>query len=155
MVRRKFFSLVMVIIDVALLGLLACAGVEKGRSLEPEPDLKGSQGNRVVAYYFHLTIRCATCLRIESYSKHAIEAGFPQELRSGKLEWSSLDIQSPENRHFKNDFDLHSSSLVIVRFRDGKQVEWQNLNKVWELTGDLSDFKSYVQHEVRGYLDAR
>ena len=43
-------------------------------------------------------------------------------------------------------------ALIIVRFRDGKQGEWRNKEKVWELVGDLSDFMRSVQHQVKGHL---
>ena len=155
MARRKLLLPVMAIVEVALLVALVCTAPGKVGSLEPESRFTGPQEDKVIAYYFHNTIRCATCMRIESYSQHAVEAGFRQELKNGKLEWRVVNMQSPENRHFIKDFDLHTSSLVIVRFRNGKQLEWRNLEKVWELVGNLSDFMRYVQHQVKGYLDAR
>jgi hypothetical protein len=39
-----------------------------------------------------------------------------------------------------------------VKVRDGKQVEWRNLEKVWDLVGDKADFVKYVQTNVKDYL---
>ena len=113
------------------------------------PDAK-----KVVVYYFHNAIRCATCMRMEEYSEFAVLAGFPKELKSGRIEWRVVNMQTPENRHFAEEFKLHMSSLVIVRFKDGKQVEWRNLEKIWDHVGDITDFVKYVQINVRALLNA-
>ena len=112
------------------------------------------EAKKVAVYYFHNTIRCATCMRMEDYSKFAIYAGFPDELKSGSIEWRVVNMQLPENRHFVEDFQLHMSSLVIVRFKDGKQAEWRNLEKIWDHVGDITDFVKYVQINVRALLNA-
>ena len=113
-----------------------------------------SPDDKVVAYYFHNTIRCATCLRIESYSKHSIEAGFRPELNSGRVEFHAVNMQLPENKHFVKEFHLSASSLILVHIKNGKQVHWRNLDAVWELVGDLSHFMKYVQFEVKRHLDS-
>jgi hypothetical protein len=112
------------------------------------------EAKKVAVYYFHNAIRCATCMKMEDFSGLAIQAGFPNELKSGKIEWRVVNMQAPENRHFADDFKLRLSSLVIVRFKDGKQVEWSNLEKIWDHVGDITDFVKYVQSNVRAFLNA-
>lgn len=107
---------------------------------------------KVVAYYFHVTVRCPTCRTIEAYSKEAIEKGFAGDLKNGAIEWRLVNVQLPENRHFVQDYRLFTRSLVLVKVRDGKQVEWRNLEKVWDLVGDKADFVKYVQANVKTYL---
>ena len=34
--------------------------------------------HKVIAYYFHTNTRCSTCMKIEAYSKEAIEQGFAE-----------------------------------------------------------------------------
>jgi hypothetical protein len=63
-----------------------------------------------------------------------------------------VNVQLPENRHFINDYQLFTKSLVIVRIQNGYRVEWKNLEKVWELAGDKQAFLTYVQDEVGKYL---
>jgi hypothetical protein len=38
--------------------------------------------------------------------------------------------------------------------KDGKQAEWKNLRRVWELLNNKEAFLRYVQEEVRTYLEA-
>jgi hypothetical protein len=113
---------------------------------------KAGSPARVVAYYFHVTVRCQTCRAIEAYSKEAIEKGFAGDLKSGAIEWRLVNVQLPENRHFIQDYRLFTRSLVLVKVRNGKQVEWRNLERVWDLVGDKAQFQKYVQTNVKDYL---
>ncbi len=112
-----------------------------------------TQADKITAIYFHTTYRCETCRRIEAYSKEAIESGFARELANGRLEFRLVNVELPENQHFAQDYKLVTKSLVLIRTRDGKQVEWNNLGRIWELTGDHDGFVRYVQREVRAYLE--
>jgi hypothetical protein len=76
-------------------------------------------------------------------------------LKDGRLEFRLVNIQLPENRHFIEGYQLFTKSLVLVRMKDGKQVEWTNLDRVWELTGNRDAFVGYVQQGVRGYLEKK
>jgi hypothetical protein len=107
---------------------------------------------KVIAYYFHTNTRCSTCRKIEAYSQEAILKGFPDELKSGALEMRIVNYEQPENRHFIQDYQLVSKSLVLVKLVNGKQTEWTNLKLVWQLTGRKDAFLNYVRKEVRGYL---
>lgn len=109
-------------------------------------------GTRVVAYYFHGRVRCMSCVKIESLSGKAIRERFPEELRNGLLSYRGVNVDVPENRHFIDDYRLTSQSLVIVEFRDGRQVRWKNLEKVWTLLGSEKEFLPYVQEGVSSYL---
>ncbi len=106
----------------------------------------------VVAYYFHTTYRCAACKKIEAYTRESIEAGFADELANGTLEFHSVNIQEPENKHFVKDYQLYTKSVVICDMEDGHQVEWKNLAKVWQLTINKNEFTNYVQNEINVYL---
>lgn len=109
-------------------------------------------GTRVVAYYFHGRVRCVSCVKIESLSGKAIRERFPEELRTGLLVFREVNVEEPGNRHFIDDYRLTSQSLVIVEYRDGRQVRWKNLEKVWTLLGSEKEFLPYVQEGVSSYL---
>lgn len=113
-----------------------------------------SIGSKVTAYYFYTTQRCPTCLKIESLSEEAIRSGFAGELETGRLEWKPLNTDEPENEHFVEDYELYTKSLIIVEQVDGKQTRWKNCPKIWELVHRDKKFLSYVQDEVRDYLQS-
>jgi hypothetical protein len=118
----------------------------------PPSERPAEQGSKVIAYYFHVTVRCTTCRSIESYSKEVIHARFAKELAAGRLEWRLVNVQLPGNRHFVQDYELFTKSLVLVRTQNGQQKEFRVLNDTWELVGDKSAMQTYVEKEVRGFL---
>lgn len=108
--------------------------------------------DKVIAYYFHGTRRCVSCRKIEAYSQEAIDSGFTEELKAGKLEWLVINTDESENEHFLKDYQLYTKSLVISDVKNGKQIRWKNLEKVWQLLPNKEAFMKYVQEEVHAYL---
>jgi hypothetical protein len=113
---------------------------------------RGKPALKVVAYYFHVSARCVTCRTIESYSKEAVERGYAKEIEEGRVEWRPVNVQLPQNRHYIRDYQLYTRSLVLVKYREGKQVEWRNLDRVWQLVRRKGDFLKYVQSNLAAYL---
>ena len=109
-------------------------------------------GSKIVAYYFHVNVRCTTCRTIEDWSRKTIQKTFAGELGSGKIEWKLVNVQQAENRHFIKDYQLFTRSLVLVRFGGGQQREYKVLNDTWQLVDDQPAFEKYVEREVRGFL---
>lgn len=107
----------------------------------------------VVAYYFHTTLRCPSCRKIEAYSRLAVETGFPGDLASGRLQWRVVNIEDKGNEHFIGDYQLYTKSLILSEVRSGREVRWKNLTRVWELLGDEPAFVEYVQKETHTFMD--
>lgn len=122
---------------------------------ESGESLSAPMASKVVLYYFHGTARCATCRKFESFTKEALQGAFAEKLDSGELEWKMVNVDEPDNKHFVADYGLYSKSIVVVRIRDGKQLEWKNLEKIWELVGEKNVFVKYVRDEVGAYLGAK
>lgn len=131
--------------------VIADSIIKRARDSSANEDQTESQA-KVVAYYFHTTYRCVSCKKIEAYSREAIETGFAEELKNGKLKFESINIQEDENEHFIKDYQLYTKSLVICNMENGKQVEWKNLAKVWQLLRNKDAFVKYVQDEISAYL---
>ena len=108
--------------------------------------------SKVVAYYFHGDFRCPTCYRLEQYSKEAIDANFKDVLSSGKLEFKAVNVDEKANRHFVNDYQLYTKSLVLSLVKNGKEIKSKNLTKIWEYVGNKQKFFEYVTSEVRDFL---
>ena len=113
---------------------------------------EGGTGHKIVAYYFHGSVRCVSCVAIETLSRKAITEGFPEDLKSGRLEFREVNVDDPQNRHFIEKYRLSSQSLVIVEIRDGREVRWRNLEKVWLLLDSEREFIPYVRNSVSGFL---
>ncbi len=111
-----------------------------------------SETDQVVAYYFYGNVRCATCRKLEAYSKEALEDGFSEEIASGRLEWRAVNVDEPENEHFVTDFELVTRALVLVEYADGEMTRWQDLKLIWKLVGDKAGYLTYVQEATSEFL---
>ncbi|HEX7570200.1 MAG TPA: nitrophenyl compound nitroreductase subunit ArsF family protein [Verrucomicrobiae bacterium] len=106
----------------------------------------------VIAYYFHGTVRCETCLKIEQQAKSVIERQFKPELDAQRLVFIPLNYDLPENAHFLLDYKLPCPSLVLVGQKDGKDVQRTLLGDTWQLVGEPAKFNSYIETEVNKFL---
>ncbi|MFH1790389.1 MAG: nitrophenyl compound nitroreductase subunit ArsF family protein [Candidatus Omnitrophota bacterium] len=106
----------------------------------------------VIAYYFHGTFRCTTCHKLEQYSKEAIEDNFKDALVSGKLEFKVINVEDKGHEHYTNDYRLYTKSLILSLVKDGKEVKWKNLDKIWEYAGNKRKFIDYVKGGVTDFL---
>jgi len=112
----------------------------------------GASGSKVRAYYFHGTFRCATCYRLEQYSKEAIEANFEDAISSGKLRFRVINVDDKGNEHYIKDYQLYTKSLILSLVKDGKEIKWKNLDKIWDYVGDEQRFVDYVNTNVADFL---
>jgi hypothetical protein len=135
-----FFSVVVAIIGGTVIASSVVVAAE---------DAKGA---RVVAYYFHGTMRCPTCHNLEQYSKEAMEANFKEALASGKLEFKVVNVEEKANEHYANDYRLYTKSLVLSLVKDGKQLKWKNLDKIWEYVRNKQKFLDYVKAETSLFM---
>ena len=124
------------------------------------PDTQGSTTalapapHQVVVSYFHGDVRCATCKKLEAYSREAVETTFAAEIAAGRLAFKMVNTDRPENEHFIKDYSLITKSLVVSEENDGKVVRWTNLDKIWTLVrGDQQAYADYVIAGVRAYLE--
>ncbi len=133
-------------VDAAANGIKTAVAPDAGL----EPAKTGS--SKVIAYYFHRTVRCHTCLAIEDLSKQTIENLFGEQLAEGRIEWRPVNIEQKGNEHFEDDYKLTTQSLVLVKLVDGKQADWKNLTSVWDLIDNHEKFVKYVQEELSKYI---
>jgi hypothetical protein len=123
----------------------AVSAADTGEAVRPDA--------RVVAYYFHGTRRCPTCLSIEKTARESLERELAGAFESGAIEWRTVDYEESGNEHFAREFELTGATLVLVKEAGGQVERWANLERVWDLIGDDAEFSAYVTGEARGYLE--
>jgi hypothetical protein len=141
---------------MAVMALLLCTGpVASAEGGIPSSGGVESKGARtVVAYSFHGTLRCTTCIQVEQGAEAAIRGDFARDLLDGSLAWRSVNIRLPENRHFAAEYNVASWGLVLVEYLGAKPGKWRSLSLAGELVRvDPAAFRRYVTAEVRAFLD--
>lgn len=140
-----------VCLALILITLFFCVGATT--QIPPAKQDKALQASdKVIVYYFHGTKRCISCMTIERFTRESVEANFAKEIKSGKVEFRSINVDEPENIHYAKDYKLYTRSVIISDVTQGKEKRWKNLQKVWELIRQENDFKTYVKNETIAYL---
>lgn len=131
-------------------------------ALEAKPVVVGTNqistnaaAQQIIAYHFHGTVRCETCLVIEAQARAVIEQQFKAELAANRLAFTPVNYELPENAHFLADYKLPCPSLVLVRRENGNEEKWKVLGETWDLVHDPVKLNSYVETEVRTFLSGQ
>lgn len=114
-------------------------------------DLSSFEARRILAVYFHGTIRCKTCLKIEKMARDAVTSGFAAETGSGGIFWTAVNYDVPENDRYIAELQLELPSLILMEVEGGKVLRWKNLRNTWDLSDDEQSFSKYVFDEVIGF----
>jgi hypothetical protein len=112
-----------------------------------------AEGQRkIIVYYFHGKVRCATCIKIENYTREAVETGFKEQVAKNLIEFRVVDVDEPDNRHFVAEYLLYTKTVVLSSMEGAKQLRWKNLEKIWELQPTKEVFIKYIQNEITAFM---
>jgi len=104
------------------------------------------------AIYFHNTLRCYTCKKIEETAKAVAEEEFAREFASGRMRWSAINME--RQQHFVEEYALVKPTLILVRSVGEEQSGWVALDETWSLIRSELRFSDYVKNEIRDFLEA-
>ena len=108
------------------------------------------EGEKVIVYYMHATIRCVTCNQIEEMAAKVVNTVFADAKETGKLVWNEVDFQ--ENAGLARRFDVISSCIVVAKTVDGKVVDFKRLDDLWTLADKTQEFNQRVAGAILPYL---
>ena len=128
---------------------------EAGRQTGGEGKNTARSGTQIVVSYFYTTVRCSTCRKLETYSRQAVEEAFAKELNEKRIVFRTLNVDDSENKHYLQDYQLHTKSLIVSETRNGRETRWKNLPGIWKHVRDPDVFKKYVREEIEAYLKDR
>ncbi|MDZ7832061.1 MAG: nitrophenyl compound nitroreductase subunit ArsF family protein [Desulfobacterales bacterium] len=150
---QRFATGVVVAIALAVFAMLggwpAASGPSAGQAIAAQTD----EQPRFIAYYFYTSQRCGACYRLEQWTETAVKNHFQQEIEKGRLDWRTVSVDQPENRHFIKDFSLYTKSVVIVEQNNGETLRWKNLEKVWRLLRNQEKYADYVSNEIQAFME--
>ena len=139
------------ILFIGLLLFVATISAEEAdspKSAAPATTATNAPSQQIIAFYFHGSVRCRTCQRIEMLAKETIENNFETDLNAKRLVFKPVNYDLPENAHFLKDYELSRPSLVLVRSDNGKDAKGTLLGKTWDLIEDEAEFNRYIETEV-------
>jgi thioredoxin-related protein len=72
-------------------------------------------------YYFYGSHRCPTCNAVEENVKKLITEKFATQIKDGSLAVSYLNWEESVNEALVEKYQIYSSSLILVKYLDGKE----------------------------------
>lgn len=84
-----------------------------------------------------------------------VDTQFAKEAEGGRLQWLELDYDQVQHEHYKQDYELVTSSVVVVRRAAGVDVAWQRLDDVWTFAHREPEFRTYVRDAIAASLAGR
>jgi cytochrome c biogenesis protein CcdA len=109
------------------------------------------RADRLVVTCFRTNNRCDDCVHIEDWSREAVQTAFAEQMADGRLEWTVINFDVPEHRHFAAEYQLVAPSLVLVAMHQATPGRHVYCGEVWNLIHDKAAFIRYVQEEVRRF----
>jgi len=147
---------------VAALGVAVLIAKGIGKSPPRESESRGGRAagaaaevataDGLAAFYVHRTFRCATCNRMEKFSREAVEGGFGEDLKAGRLRFAVVNVDEPANRHLIDELKVAANGVFVAQYKDGQVARSKYLDQVWELSGDREQFVRYVREELAAFM---
>jgi hypothetical protein len=91
-------------------GIISCNSQSTSKAVAQ----KGESSN-VKVYYFHFTRRCATCLAVEENARKAVEALYPDKVKTGEYSFTAINIDDAGSKEIANKLGVGGQALLVVR----------------------------------------
>lgn len=115
--------------------------------------VQSAAANTVVyAYYFRQTFRCFTCQTMEEMAARAIQENFAQQIQDGQVVWMPVNIDKPEGKVLRQQFNVRSSELVLARMENGVCKESKKLDELWGLSDRPDAYSKYLVDQIDACL---
>jgi hypothetical protein len=105
--------------------------------------------NNYLVYYFHPTARCESCINIENFTKELLENKYSKD---PEITFKPLNIEDKENEHFKKEFNLKFSSVIIVDVKDKSVNRFKLLDSVWSYSDNKERMFKYAEREIEEFI---
>ncbi len=143
----------LVIIIGFVLILLSSLGNE-AKNNQNDFDLTQNQNapaEKIEIIHFHAAQQCWSCITVGNYTLKTIQEKFPEEYQSGKITFTDINVESPENKNVVLKFRAAGSSLFINTIRDGKDNISEEVT-VWRLVNNEKQFIDYFENKIKSLL---
>jgi len=110
---------------------------------------KTDSGVSYTMYYFHPTARCESCINIENFTKKIIETKYSKD---PAIKFIALNIEDSQNQHFRKDYDLKFSSVVLTKQSNNQEEKYKNLDSIWSYSDNKDGFLKYMDSEIKEFI---
>ena len=66
--------------------------------------------------------------------------------------FKAVNIEENQNKHFIQDYQLFTKSVVLVDLIKGKQRNWKRLDQTWSYLRNPAVFEKYIKDEIVAFI---
>lgn len=111
-----------------------------------------SPQNMVKVYYLHGNFRCTNCTNMEKWTRETVETAFKKDLEAGRIALEIINTETRGNEHYNKDYQLYTKAVVLSLIKDGKEVKYENLTRIWEKLRNKDAFCAYIREGIEKFL---
>ena len=90
---------------------------------------------------------CASCTNLGNFAKETIEKHFPEDYKSGKITYQTVNYQDPKNRQLLEKYNVMGSSLYITVIKDGEE-EIIDANDMWDYVWKQEEYTNIFKNKL-------
>jgi hypothetical protein len=95
-------------------------------------------------YYFHFTRRCSTCMAVEENARKAVEALYPNEVKTGEYSFTALNLDEASTKEIADKFGVGGQTVLVVR--GDKKIDITSA--AWLAAHDLDKMKVEIKSGI-------
>jgi len=136
---KKLFSFILIVFFVSLF--------YGQQVIQPTPKTK------LLVYYFHVTHRCNTCMKIEETVKKVLTTYFPNELKNNVIIFQSFNCELPENKKLVEKYQAYGSTLVLTSIKNGKEMKVEDITEfAFSKINNETLFTTEFRNKIKEFL---
>jgi thiol-disulfide isomerase/thioredoxin len=130
-----------------LLFFTACQGQDNSKTIAT-----AETSSKIEVIDFYGTHRCVTCEAIEANAKYTVETYFQDELKAGKVEFKTVNVDEEKNYDIAERFEATGTALFINVIKDGKEEHIDLTNFAFSKGRDKEAFSSELKEKINEQL---
>ena len=136
-----------VILFVSILAMII-ASISCSNQGNKKEVTQGLSTSNVNIYYFHFTRRCVTCIAVEENARKAIEALYPNEVKTGEYSFNSLNLDETSTKEIADKLGVGGQSLMVVS--GNKKIDITSA--AWLAAHDIEKMKIEIKSGIEKVL---
>lgn len=126
-----------------LLAFTACQGQDNSKTIET-----ADTSTKIEVIDFYGTHRCVTCKAIEANAKYTVETFFDNEVKAGKVEFKTINVDDDSNYSIAERFEASGTALFINVIKNGQEQHIDLTNFAFAKGRDQEEFSAELKEKI-------
>lgn len=107
--------------------------------------------SKLNVYYFHATIRCATCIAVEQITEKVLNENFKNEIDNKIINFKVFNIEDKENQTITLKYKISYATLLLIK-SNGQITDYSDIAFQYAHT-DPDKYEKLLKAEINNLLN--